>query len=66
MGEHDNDPYPQIPSYHTLLDRIDYLLCPEQGLLSVVDFYTAGKTPSLHEKGMRIPYAEARKLTLFR
>ena len=52
LEPHDTDTSPQIPSYHTLLDRIDYLLCPEQGLLSVVDFYTAGKTPSLHEKGM--------------
>ncbi|KAG5642444.1 hypothetical protein DXG03_002791 [Asterophora parasitica] len=41
-----------IPSYYTLLDRIDHLLSPQDGLLGVVDFYTAGKQPSLHEKAI--------------
>ncbi|KAG5716752.1 hypothetical protein E4T56_gene16200 [Termitomyces sp. T112] len=41
-----------IPSYYSLLDRIDYVLAPEDGLLGVVDFYTAGKQPSLHEKAI--------------
>ncbi|KAG6816964.1 hypothetical protein H0H87_001278 [Tephrocybe sp. NHM501043] len=41
-----------IPSYYTLLDRIDHVLAPEDGLLGVVDFYTAGKQPSLHEKAI--------------
>jgi betaine lipid synthase len=31
--------------------RVDYVLDPDIGLLSVVDFYTAGKESSLHEKG---------------
>jgi hypothetical protein len=35
-----------------LLDRIDYILSPQDGLLAVVDFYTAGKQPSLHEKAI--------------
>ncbi|KAG6821002.1 hypothetical protein H0H93_008631 [Arthromyces matolae] len=42
----------QIPSYYPLLDRIDYVLSPEDGLFGVVDFYTAGKQPSLHEKAI--------------
>ncbi|KAJ6586838.1 hypothetical protein DFH09DRAFT_1245371 [Mycena vulgaris] len=41
-----------IPSFYTVLDRIDHVLCPRDGLLSVVDFYTAGKQPSLHEKAI--------------
>ncbi|KAG6813636.1 hypothetical protein H0H92_008872 [Tricholoma furcatifolium] len=41
-----------IPSYYTLLDRVDHVLSPEDGLLGVVDFYTAGKQPSLHEKAI--------------
>ncbi|KAG6864791.1 hypothetical protein C0991_007121 [Blastosporella zonata] len=41
-----------IPSYYPLLDRIDHVLAPEDGLLGVVDFYTAGKQPSLHEKAI--------------
>ncbi|KAJ7188360.1 hypothetical protein C8R46DRAFT_1157429 [Mycena filopes] len=41
-----------IPSFYTLLDRIDHVLCPQNGLISVVDFYTAGKQPSLHEKAI--------------
>lgn len=40
----------QIPNYYALLDRIDYVLSPQDGLLGVADFYTAGKQPSLHEK----------------
>ncbi|KAI0322655.1 hypothetical protein OF83DRAFT_1161041 [Amylostereum chailletii] len=40
-----------IPAYHSLLDKIDYLLDPSQGLLSVVDFYTAGKETSLKADG---------------
>ncbi|KAJ7925215.1 hypothetical protein B0H13DRAFT_2229697 [Mycena leptocephala] len=31
-----------IPSFYTALDRIDHVLCPKDGLLAVVDFYTAG------------------------
>jgi betaine lipid synthase len=42
----------QIPSFYTLLDRIDYVLSPEDGLLGVVDFYTSGRQPSLHEKAI--------------
>lgn len=34
------------------MDRIDYVLSPDDGLLGVVDFYTAGKQPSLHEKAI--------------
>ncbi|GLB37140.1 putative protein of unknown function (DUF3419) [Lyophyllum shimeji] len=41
-----------IPNYYTLLDRIDHILSPQDGLLGVVDFYTAGKQPSLHEKAI--------------
>ncbi|KAH7886768.1 hypothetical protein F5I97DRAFT_1927075 [Phlebopus sp. FC_14] len=41
-----------IPNFYALLDRIDYVLSPENGLLSVVDFYTSGRQPSLHEKAI--------------
>ncbi|KIY44344.1 S-adenosyl-L-methionine-dependent methyltransferase [Fistulina hepatica ATCC 64428] len=41
-----------IPSFYTVLDRIDYVLSPKDGLLSVVDFYTSGKHLSLHEKAI--------------
>ncbi|KAJ7287621.1 hypothetical protein C8J57DRAFT_1284445 [Mycena rebaudengoi] len=41
-----------IPNFYTLLDRIDHVLCPETGLLGAVDFYTAGKQPSLHERAI--------------
>ncbi|KAJ7783043.1 hypothetical protein B0H16DRAFT_1658444 [Mycena metata] len=41
-----------IPSFYTVLDRIDHVLCPKDGLIAVVDFYTAGKQPSLHEKAI--------------
>nr|GAT57621.1 predicted protein [Mycena chlorophos] len=41
-----------IPSFYTVLDRIDYVLDPNVGLLSVVDFYAAGKHASLHEKAI--------------
>ncbi|KAJ7072413.1 hypothetical protein C8F01DRAFT_245474 [Mycena amicta] len=41
-----------IPSFYPVLDRIDHVLDPRHGLLSVVDFYTAGKQPSLHEKAI--------------
>jgi betaine lipid synthase len=34
------------------LDRIDYVLSPDDGLLGVTDFYTSGKQPSLHEKAI--------------
>jgi betaine lipid synthase len=34
------------------LDRIEYVLSPEDGVLGVVDFYTSGKQPSLHEKAI--------------
>jgi betaine lipid synthase len=42
----------QIPNFYPLLDRIDYVLSPDDGLLGVVDFYTSGKQPSLHEKAI--------------
>ncbi|KAF7321357.1 hypothetical protein MKEN_00655900 [Mycena kentingensis (nom. inval.)] len=41
-----------IPSFYPVLDRIDHVLDPANGLLSIVDFYTAGKQPSLHEKAI--------------
>ncbi|KAF8313463.1 S-adenosyl-L-methionine-dependent methyltransferase [Clavulina sp. PMI_390] len=41
-----------IPSYHTLLDRLDYLLNPDLGLMAVVDFYASGKEPTPHEKAI--------------
>ncbi|KAF8130541.1 hypothetical protein EV363DRAFT_1450349 [Boletus edulis] len=41
-----------IPNFYGLLDRIDYVLSPETGLLGVVDFYTSGRQPSLHEKAI--------------
>ncbi|KAG6868937.1 hypothetical protein C0993_007711 [Termitomyces sp. T159_Od127] len=41
-----------IPNYYSLLDRIEHVLAPDDGLLGVVDFYTAGKQPSLHEKAI--------------
>ncbi|EGN99748.1 hypothetical protein SERLA73DRAFT_121865 [Serpula lacrymans var. lacrymans S7.3] len=41
-----------MPNFYTLLDRIDYVLSPENGLLGVVDFYTSGRQPSLHEKAI--------------
>ncbi|KAJ6499386.1 hypothetical protein C8R45DRAFT_114363 [Mycena sanguinolenta] len=41
-----------IPSFYTVLDRVEHVLCPKDGLLSVVDFYTAGKQPSLHERAI--------------
>ena len=30
-----------MPNFDALLDRIDYVLSPETGLLGVVDFYTS-------------------------
>ncbi|KIK03500.1 hypothetical protein K443DRAFT_676678 [Laccaria amethystina LaAM-08-1] len=41
-----------IPSYYAVLDRIEHVLSPQDGLFGVVDFYTAGKLPSLHEKAI--------------
>ncbi|KDQ55857.1 hypothetical protein JAAARDRAFT_195669 [Jaapia argillacea MUCL 33604] len=41
-----------IPSFYTLLDRIEHVLSPQDGILGVVDFYTSGKQPSLHEKAI--------------
>ncbi|KAJ3925991.1 MAG: hypothetical protein NXY57DRAFT_1030425 [Lentinula lateritia] len=41
-----------IPNFYNLLDRIDHVLSPQEGLLGVVDFYTAGKNASLHEKAI--------------
>ncbi|KAF9263436.1 hypothetical protein L218DRAFT_973210 [Marasmius fiardii PR-910] len=41
-----------IPNFYNLLDRIDYILSPQDGLIGVVDFYTAGKQSSLHEKAI--------------
>lgn len=42
----------KIPNFYALLDRIDYILSPEDGIIGVVDFYTSGKQPSLHEKAI--------------
>lgn len=53
----------QIPNFYTLLDRIDYLLSPNDGLLGVVDFYTSGKPPSLHEKAIGGPSKECNWLS---
>ncbi|KAF8902789.1 hypothetical protein CPB84DRAFT_1846150 [Gymnopilus junonius] len=39
-----------IPSYYTVLDRVEHVLSHQDGLLGVADFYTAGKQGSLHEK----------------
>ena len=33
-----------MPNFWTVLDRISKLLRPETGLISVVDFYTSGKS----------------------
>ncbi|KZT58301.1 hypothetical protein CALCODRAFT_432835 [Calocera cornea HHB12733] len=41
-----------IPSYFTLLDRIEHVLDPDDGLLGVCDFYTAAKESSEHEKAI--------------
>lgn len=41
-----------IPSFFTLLDRIDHVLDPRDGLLGVVDFYSSGKAGSLHERAI--------------
>lgn len=41
-----------IRSFYALLDRIEYVLSPEDGVLGVTDFYTSGKEPSLHEKAI--------------
>ncbi|KAF8521432.1 hypothetical protein BU17DRAFT_45793 [Hysterangium stoloniferum] len=41
-----------IPSYYTLLDRIEYVLSPQDGLFGVVDFYTAYRHSSLHESAI--------------
>ncbi|KZP16506.1 hypothetical protein FIBSPDRAFT_1047462 [Athelia psychrophila] len=41
-----------IPNFYALLDRIDHVLSPLDGLFGVVDFYTAGKQPSLHERAI--------------
>ena len=35
-----------------LLDLIDYVLAPEEGLLAAVDFYTSGHQPGPHEKAI--------------
>ena len=42
----------QIPTYYAVVDRIAYLLDSKRGLVSVVDFYTSGKTShrSPHER----------------
>ena len=39
-----------IPTFLVVLDRIDHVLDPENGLIGVVDFYTSSKAGSLHEK----------------
>lgn len=45
-------PFDTFPfRYHALLDRLEYLLTPDIGLIAAVDFYTSGKEPSPHEKG---------------
>ncbi|KAG9312680.1 hypothetical protein JVU11DRAFT_7097 [Chiua virens] len=52
-----------IPNFYALLDRIDYVLCPEAGILGVVDFYTSGRQPSLHEKAIGGTSKECRWLS---
>ena len=39
-----------MPNIYALLDHIDYVLTPETDLLGVIDFYTSGRPPLLHEK----------------
>ncbi|EIW83356.1 hypothetical protein CONPUDRAFT_136405 [Coniophora puteana RWD-64-598 SS2] len=41
-----------IPNFYTLLDRVDHVLSPAHGLVGVVDFYTSGRQPSLHERAI--------------
>ncbi|KAH7103697.1 hypothetical protein BKA62DRAFT_48646 [Auriculariales sp. MPI-PUGE-AT-0066] len=41
-----------IPSFFTLLDRVEHVLDPECGLIGVVDFYTSSKAGSLHERAI--------------
>ncbi|KAH8119073.1 hypothetical protein DFH11DRAFT_1780569, partial [Phellopilus nigrolimitatus] len=49
-----------IPNFYPVLDRISYLLSPQDGLLSVVDFYTSGRAcqQSLHERAIGGPEKE--------
>ncbi|KAF8210227.1 hypothetical protein K438DRAFT_1809216 [Mycena galopus ATCC 62051] len=39
-----------ISSFYTVLDRVEHVLCPKDGLIAVVDFYTAAKQPLLRGK----------------
>ncbi|KAF8210145.1 hypothetical protein K438DRAFT_1903773 [Mycena galopus ATCC 62051] len=40
-----------IPSFYTVLDRVEHVLCPNDGLIAVVDFYTAGHRGASKECG---------------
>ncbi|QRV79652.1 betaine lipid synthase [Ceratobasidium sp. AG-Ba] len=41
-----------IPSYHQLLDRVERMLDPSDGLIGVADFYAARKAGGLHEESI--------------
>jgi betaine lipid synthase len=41
-----------IPSYHQLLDRVEKMLDPHDGLVGVADFYAARKAAGLHEESI--------------
>ncbi|KAJ6630276.1 hypothetical protein B0H10DRAFT_1983869 [Mycena sp. CBHHK59/15] len=41
-----------IPRFYAVLDRIDCVLSPDDGLFGVADFYTSGKQGSLHDKSI--------------
>ncbi|PPR00108.1 hypothetical protein CVT24_008964 [Panaeolus cyanescens] len=41
-----------IPNFYNLLDRVDFVLRSSTGLVSVVDFYTSGRNPSLHSQSI--------------
>lgn len=42
-----------MPNFYGLLDRIDHVLSPDDGILGVVDFYVSGKQQrSLHAKAI--------------
>ncbi|KAG8722187.1 hypothetical protein FRC08_005936 [Ceratobasidium sp. 394] len=41
-----------IPSYHQLLDRVERMLDPTNGLVGVADFYAARKAGGLHEESI--------------
>ncbi|KAG8708678.1 hypothetical protein FRC09_001099 [Ceratobasidium sp. 395] len=41
-----------IPSYHQLLDRVERMLDPSDGLVGVADFYAARNAGGLHEESI--------------